>query len=69
MSETEEYQFEKFIDDAIEEIDAAMFSGDSFEDSREAIEKFNYYLQRWQRGLLEKARLVGFRELEEVENE
>ena len=40
------------VDRAINEIDAAMFSGDVFLDP-EAARAFQLWLQRWSRGLLE----------------
>ena len=43
----------KFVDDAINEIDAAMFSGDVFDRAEEA-QKFQLWLQRWERALLGK---------------
>jgi hypothetical protein len=41
------------IDKAINELDAAMFSGDAFEDINVAL-AFQKYLHRWERGLLKK---------------
>jgi hypothetical protein len=41
------------IDKAIDELDAAMFSGDGFEDINVAL-KFQKWLHRWERGLLKK---------------
>ena len=41
------------VDDAIEEIDASMFSGDALDDANAAM-RLQSYLQRWERVLLRK---------------
>lgn len=43
----------RHIDEAINELDAAMFSGDGFNDINTAL-KFQKWLHRWERGLLRK---------------
>ncbi len=68
MNEVPKYKFRKHIDDAIDELDAAMFSGDLFI-NKEATEAFNWYLQRWERGLLSHAHAAGYVEAKEEENE
>lgn len=41
----------EYIDDLLDSIDAAMFSGDTFNDHRAAL-VLQKYLHRWERGLL-----------------
>lgn len=43
----------RHVDKAINELDAAMFSGDAFNDINAAL-KFQKWLHRWERGLLKK---------------
>lgn len=40
----------KYVEDACEEIDAAIFSGDEFHNA-ESREKLREYMARWERGL------------------
>jgi hypothetical protein len=47
-----------YIDKAINELDAAMFSGDAFDDIAVAL-AFQKYLHRWERGLLKKCHPEG----------
>lgn len=42
-----------YIDQAIDQLDAALFSGDSFDDINAAL-RFQKFLHRWERGLLKK---------------
>ena len=44
--------YEELVDGAIDEIDAALFSGDTFHDE-EAIEDFRRIMERWERRLVE----------------
>ena len=44
--------YEELVDGAIDEIDAALFSGDTFHDE-EAIEDFRRMMERWERRLVE----------------
>jgi hypothetical protein len=44
--------YQKLVDGAIDEIDAALFSGDMFHDE-EAIEDFILFMKRWERRLVE----------------
>ena len=44
--------YEKLVDGAIDEIDAALFSGDTFYDE-EVIEDFRRIMERWERQLVE----------------
>ena len=44
--------YEELVDGAIDEIDAALFSGDTFHDE-EAIEDFRHIMERWERRLVE----------------
>ena len=44
---------DKHVDQAINEIDAAIFSGDSLNDINAAL-RFQKWLHRWERGLLKK---------------
>jgi hypothetical protein len=44
--------YEELVDGAIDEIDAALFSGDTFHDA-EAIEDFRRIMERWERRLVE----------------
>jgi len=43
--------YEELVDGAIDEIDAALFSGDTFHDE-EAIEDFRRIMERWERRLV-----------------
>jgi hypothetical protein len=36
---------------AVQEIDACMFSGDSFINDKDACDHLEFYIQRWQRGI------------------
>jgi len=44
--------YEELIVGAIDEIDAALFNGDTFHDE-EAIEDFRRFMERWERQLVE----------------
>jgi hypothetical protein len=44
--------YKELVDGAIDEIDAALFSGDTFHDE-EAIEDFRRIMERWERRLVE----------------
>jgi len=44
--------YEELVDGAIDEIDAALFNGDTFHDE-EAIEDFRRFMERWERRLVE----------------
>jgi hypothetical protein len=44
--------YEELIVGAIDEIDAALFNGDTFHDE-EAIEDFRRFMDRWERRLVE----------------
>lgn len=41
----------EWLEEAFQSIDSAVFSGDSFED-RDALARFDYFVARWQRGLV-----------------
>jgi hypothetical protein len=45
-------RYEQLAEQAIDEIDAALFSGDTFHDE-EAIEDFRRIMERWERRLVE----------------
>lgn len=52
---------EPWAEVAIDQIDAGMFSGDTFH-SRGAIKRMRYMIARWERGLKEAERTVKFME-------
>ena len=43
-------ELDAHIEDALDEVDAALFSGDKFH-NKESVERLEYFINRWQRGL------------------
>lgn len=41
----------RHVRNAVQEIDAAMFSGDTFINDADALDHLEFYIQRWQRGI------------------
>jgi hypothetical protein len=41
----------RFARKAVQEIDACMFSGDTFINDADALDHLEFYIQRWQRGI------------------
>lgn len=55
---------------ALEEIDAAVFSGDTFSTDRDDLTEFKYYLDRWTRALPDlEDELVAFEEDQDDDEE
>ena len=56
-------QYDRLEDGAMDEIDAAIYSGDMFH-NRENIKSFRYMMARWEKGLKEAEEI-----LDEIEND
>ena len=59
-------QYERLEDGAMDEIDAAVWSGDMFH-NRENIEAFRYMMARWEKGLKEAENILTELEKENVD--